>query len=351
MHSVVGHEHSRRQLAMAVRAGRLPQVLLVTGPQGVGKQRLGLWLGQLILCEDASDEPCGACRPCRQVLGLGHPDLHWFVPVPRPKSGQQDKQVEEVADLLAEVLEERRQRPLYPPPDGMAAHGVASARLLLRRAALTPAAGKKKVIVVGDAERLVPQESSPEAANALLKFLEEPPADTVVVLTAADPARVLPTVRSRAVPLRLGRLADREVQDFLEVHRKPVPKGPELTALLRTADGAIGRLAGGEEEGGSNQPGEAALAVLAAVRSGGVAGAERSIRQPPWQARGGFTAMLDALAATVAGEARTVAAAGRDPTGLSRALVRIQAARAEAQGNVNPQLLLAELTSGLAEEL
>nr|MBA3316639.1 DNA polymerase III subunit delta' [Gemmatimonadales bacterium] len=52
-----GHLETRRRLAKAVRAGTLPQVLLFTGPTGVGKQRLALWLGQLIFCERAGEEP------------------------------------------------------------------------------------------------------------------------------------------------------------------------------------------------------------------------------------------------------------------------------------------------------
>jgi hypothetical protein len=72
------------------------------------------------------------------VLGLGHPDVHWLMPVPRPKTAEPDKQVEEVEDLLGEVLEERRKQPLYGPPEGLAGHFVATARLIIRRAALRP---------------------------------------------------------------------------------------------------------------------------------------------------------------------------------------------------------------------
>src|SRR5262249_14208360 len=153
----------------------LPQTILLVGPPGVGKQRFGLWLGQAILCEDPQRSPCGACRSCLQVLGLGHPDLHWFMPVPRPTAGEPDKQIQEVEEAIGEVLEARRKSPLYGTGDGLLGHFVSTSRLLLRRAALTPAAGRKKVFVIAEADRLVPQEANPEAANALLKLLEEPP--------------------------------------------------------------------------------------------------------------------------------------------------------------------------------
>ena len=66
-----GHDAVRDRLSQAVRAGRLPQAILLHGPRGVGKQRLGLWLGQLILCEKDGREPCGTCQACRMAQNLG----------------------------------------------------------------------------------------------------------------------------------------------------------------------------------------------------------------------------------------------------------------------------------------
>ena len=108
------------------------------------------------------------------------------MPIPRPKAGDPDKQVDEAAESLAGIMEERRQQPLYTAPDGMASHPMASVRLLQRRASLTAVEGGPRVFIVGEADRLVPQESSPEAANALLKLLEEPPAGSLFVLTATE---------------------------------------------------------------------------------------------------------------------------------------------------------------------
>ena len=100
-----GHEGIRNRLAGALAAGRLPQALLFEGPPGVGKQRLALWLAQAILCEagPGNGEGCGACRACKLVLNLSHPDVHWFVPVEPPKkAADPDKLVDLVAEALAE---------------------------------------------------------------------------------------------------------------------------------------------------------------------------------------------------------------------------------------------------------
>lgn len=358
---LVGHSDARNRLALALRSGRLPQVLALSGPAGVGKQRLALWLAQLACCEQRELEPCQRCRACRLVTGLAYADLHWFVPIPRPKAADPDKAVEEAAQALAEVMEGRRSTPLYGPPDGMASHSMASVRLLHRQASLTAVEGGRRIFILGDAERLVPQESSQEAANALLKLLEEPPAGSLFVLTTVDPRRLLPTIRSRVVPIRLHRLKDEQVRAFLEEHLDPPVAAAALDQRVAMAAGSIGEALWAGEDAGKAY--HAAGQLLDAVLAGSAAGYERALRQAPFSARGEFTAMLDALADTL-GEAargslgqstrRPVAPAlirRGDPARLLRAMERVAEAREAAYGNVNPQILLAVLGEELAEVL
>src|SRR5467141_4298608 len=243
---LVGHERVKSKLAGAHASGKLPQALLLAGPRGVGKQRLALWLAQLIHCEAPSQEPCGRCRPCRLVVSLQHPDVHWFVPVELGKrggtsTGDADKQVDLVADALAEEMAARREQPLYAPVVGLASHPVASVRLLLKRLSLTPAMGKRKVFIVGDAERLIPQLGTEVAANALLKALEEPPADSVIIITAADPNALLPTVMSRVVLVRVARIADSDVTAFAQ-QTLGISSQAELAQRVAAAEGCIGKL-------------------------------------------------------------------------------------------------------------
>src|SRR5437899_6014975 len=219
-----GHEGIRHRLVGAIASGRLPQALLFEGPSGVGKQRLALWLAQALVCERAGGkaggevrEGCGECQPCKLVLNLSHPDVHWFVPLePSKKSGDADKQVDVAEEALAAEMAARREQPLYEPPSGVAIHGIAAIRLLLRRLALKPALGPRSVFVIGDAERLGPQGGTGGAANALLKALEEPPADTVFVLTSSEPDALLPTIQSRVVRVRVARNADSIVAVFAQ---------------------------------------------------------------------------------------------------------------------------------------
>lgn len=337
---LIGHEGVKTRLAGAHASGKLPQALLFAGPRGVGKQRLALWLAQLIQCEAPGQEPCGECRPCRFVLSLQHPDVHWFVPVELSKRGgssgggtDADKQIELVADALAEEMAARREQPLYAPVVGLASHPVASVRLLLKRLALTPAMGGRKVFIVGDAERLIPQLGTEVAANALLKALEEPPADAFTILTAADSNALLPTVLSRVVLIRVARIADSAVTAFAQQNLGFVSNA-ELTQRVTAADGCIGKLFATDAPR-SGQPDQAARFVEAPLLY--------ALGQVPFQARGGFTDMLDALADKLRSEAKR----GGDTEKLVEAIALVMDARDLAQGNVNPQLLAAVLAEDL----
>src|SRR5262249_1209816 len=306
---------------------KLPQAVLLAGPRGVGKQRLALWLAQLIHCEtprnggaSSQQEPCGECRSCRLVLSLQHPDVHWFVPLELSKRGSDaEKQIDAAADALAEEMAVRREQPLYAPVVGLASHPVAAIRLLLKRLALTPAMGKRKVFVLGDAERLIPQLGTEVAANALLKALEEPPADSVIIRTAADPNALLATILSRVVLVRVARIADSDVTAFAQ-QTLGIRSQAELEQRVTAVEGCIGKLfATDPRRSGQTDLGarftEAPLLF--------------ALGQTPFQARGGFTDMLDGLANRLRSEAKR----GGDTEKLVEAIALVMDARDLAQGN------------------
>jgi DNA polymerase III subunit delta' len=343
-----GHEGIRHRLVGAIASGRLPQALLFEGPRGVGKQRLALWLAQALVCEAPrgereQGEGCGRCRQCTLVLALSHPDVHWFVPLELgTRAADADKQVELVREALAEEMTARRAQPLYEPAAGLASHGIASVRLLLSRLALTPGLARRKVFILGEAERLVPQPGADVAANALLKALEEPPADTVFVLTAAEPDALPETVLSRVVRVRVARLADSIVAAFAQRHLGHAAQR-DMAQLVGAADGCIGKLLASGTRG--DQGAAAAERFLAAVTAGSVERYAFALAQQPFQARGAFTEMLDGLLRRLREHAR----AGRETGKVVAAISRVLEARVLAQGNVNPQLVAAVLGEAVAE--
>src|SRR3954470_18757277 len=178
-----GHAALKTQLHAANARGALPASLLFQGPRGIGKQRLALWLGQVILCEHPDRAPCGDCAQCKFTARLTHPDLHWFFPRPRLKD--QNPTPQEINSDLAEAIAERvAAGGMYAAPGGDAAIYVDTVRAIVQSAVMSPALARKKVYVVGDAERMVAQTGADQAANAFLKLLEEPPADTFIILTS-----------------------------------------------------------------------------------------------------------------------------------------------------------------------
>jgi DNA polymerase III subunit delta' len=348
-----GHDTLRARLLTAVSRGTLPASLLIHGPRGVGKQRLALWLGQLLLCESpGADGPCGKCRSCRYSRELGHPDLHWFFPRPRPKDS--DPSLDEVKNDFIDAIRERLEsNGIYAPPSGLEGIFIRTVHLVVQQAGMTPTIGSRKVFIVGDADRMIAQEGSDQAANAFLKLLEEPLPDTTVVLTTSEPATLLPTIRSRMIALRANPLSESHVRAFLEdplvtagLESYRLPKNIE--ERVRLANGAPGALLNASTAAEAHA---FASEMLGASRAGDAERFRLGLAFGSSRARGFFSDVLDALTALLHGSARDRAAVG-DDEGARRAASAVRAveeAKFRASGNVNPQLIGSALLRELAE--
>ena len=375
--ALIGHDEERSALAAALDRQQLPGSLLLHGPAGIGKQRLGLWLAQRMLCANPGKvEPCNECAPCKAVLKLQHPDVHWFFPMQRPKvSGGADRMGDALEEARAEELVHRRSEAMRASvPSETVGIFVAHVQTLRRLATARPAMGSRKIFLIGDAEYLVPQEASPEAANALLKVLEEPPADTTFILTAADPDSLLPTLRSRLLPVRVRPLPVDVVERTLIDTVAADAKAARLAARL--SQGSIGRalafLPAAGEPGALEDIRQDARALLAAALAPSAAGrltAAHSIA--PAGARGAFLDTLDFLALWVRDLAAAAEGAddlivnadasrwlkelsGAHPgaaAGAAEAMRRIEATRGLTTFNINPQLALAALLKDLGRAL
>ncbi len=163
---------------------RLPHALLLYGPQGVGKLALAERFAQLLLCEKRGQgtSPCGACDSCRWFLAGNHPDAR----IVEPKS---------VALALgrpapaAEEGEEEKTKPSIQIK-------IEQARALADFLNLFSHRGGRRIAIVHPAEDM-----NTATANSLLKNLEEPPAGAIFLLVSHHPSRLLPTIRSRCVPV------------------------------------------------------------------------------------------------------------------------------------------------------
>ncbi len=245
-----GQEGVCESLRRAAGAGLLGNSILFEGAFGVGKERTAFWLAQLVHCEHGT--ACGACTPCRKVLRLTHPDLLWMVPAPGEGAGSDGTDGEEGSRRQSErekfvesAMESRREEPFYIPrshrPLG---HSAASIRQLIAWCAKQPYEAERKVVIIRDADRM-----APGIANLFLKLLEEPPLDTILVLTTALPHRLLPTVLSRCVVYRFPLVEGDRIEAILREHRGVEKERAEV--LARLAQGSLLRaieLADGDDE-------------------------------------------------------------------------------------------------------
>ncbi len=344
-----GHRSLLERLASSALDGKLPASLLLHGPRGVGKQRLALALARTLLCDNSGPEPCEKCQSCRFTRDLTHPDLHWFFPRPRLDGNVSlDDVREDYGDAVAERV---KANGLYATPGGEESIFIAATRLLVHTAAISPAIARRKVFVVGDAERMVPQEGSDQAANAFLKLLEEPPADTTLILTSSEPGALLPTIRSRVVSVRVPPLRDTEVRAFLDdeiVRRGLRVDAGRVDELVQMAGGAPGRLIA-EDELTTALTAARRLLDAAASRDPGPR-FRASLGVGGKGARGRFSDTLDAMTALLHDRARSAARDGRDDEarGVATAVAVVEEIKELATGNVNPQLLTASLLRRLA---
>lgn len=367
-----GHDTLRASLSRALDRDALPATVLIHGMPGCGKQSLALWLARTRLCSGAGPRPCDRCGSCRLALRHEHPDIHWHFPVPRPKRAHGPERLAEALEAARhERLAAIRSQPLRAEGgDEIKGIYLAAVFTLRKQAHRRPAMSKEQFFVIGDAEHLVPQEASPEAANAILKLLEEPPDGTRFILTSGKPGSLLDTVRSRALPIYLPPLPAGVVASFLEEECGAGPEAATRAAVL--AQGSIGAALGYlDREGTQATQRSEALKLLRIATAGKRAEAFRAaLGFAPAGARGLLDLMgalqqwiRDLGAAGLGRDERVINAdelpflretANRlelTPDRVTQAVDQVERARMRALGNVNPQLFMGTLLLELEQTL
>lgn len=221
-------------LSRSFKRKRLAGTYLFYGPPGVGHWYTAMSLAALVNCEQPTEVDdlsvgCGQCRSCRTIMSLGSEAVHIAVPI-GPHKNQN-----ELIDLTSEIIEQKRKQPFsILRPEASAHIPVATARDIKKKLSLKASTGTTRVVLFYHMELM--KESS---ADALLKLIEEPPTDSILILTTGRPDNLLPTIRSRSQTIKLSRISQNVIEEIL---KRSDNIAPELAARsARLADGSLGR--------------------------------------------------------------------------------------------------------------
>ena len=239
---IIGQEDLKRHLAQSVDAGRVSHAQLFTGLSGSGALALAVAYVQYLCCRHRRDgDSCGECPDCKQIASLAHPDLHLVFPV--NKQGKKSGEVmrsDEFLPLFRTLFDERggyvSPQDWYDRLDlGKTLKGMIAAREIIRKLSFKSFEADYKTMLIW-----LPEAMNEEAANKILKILEEPWERTLFILVSEQPDRLLPTIISRTQEVCVPRIApdvlarvaaERGVSDPLQARNMARLAGGDLLEL------------------------------------------------------------------------------------------------------------------------
>jgi DNA polymerase III subunit delta' len=195
---ILGHQRQTETLRLALAKGRLHHAYLFAGPEGVGKRTLALALAKAIHCAERVDDFCGQCANCARIEDGNHPDVRTIEPL----AGKKEISIQQIREIEKQLN-------------------------------FRSFSGRKKIAVLDPATLM-----NLSAQNALLKTLEEPPQDSLLLLVATNTGGLLPTLRSRCLRLSFGCLQCEQVANYLA--SKKGLKREEADFLAAMAMGSLG---------------------------------------------------------------------------------------------------------------
>ena len=241
--SVIGQHVLKAKLLQTIREGRISHAQLFWGAEGTGNLPLALAYAQYLNCADRGEtDSCGVCPSCNKMQKLIHPDLHFAVPVNSTKSVTAEKKP--VTDyFLPQWRRALTDNPYLTEADWyetleienkQGRISVHEATRIIEKLNFKAFESEYKILILW-----LPERMGAEAANRLLKLVEEPPEKTVFLLVCEDTNRVIKTILSRAMPVRVPPIAADDLRDAL-MERRQLPEA-QAVKIARLSEGSYSR--------------------------------------------------------------------------------------------------------------
>ncbi|MFB6305457.1 MAG: ATP-binding protein [Flavobacteriales bacterium] len=230
---VIGNKELKQRLLRTTNEGRISHAQMLHGPVGCGNLPLTLAYIQYLQCEKPGNyDSCGECPSCKKMQNLIHPDLHLVFPIILSQK-EKIKTAEDLYDKWRELIQNNPYASLEDWHNSLESEnkqGIISVReseRLIEKLSLKPYEGKYKFALIW-----MPEKLRTEAANKLLKIIEEPPEDTLFILVTHAPENVLPTIRSRTQLLQVPRIHEEDIANYLRLKKNLNDKDARIISEL-----------------------------------------------------------------------------------------------------------------------
>lgn len=214
----IGHSSLQSHILNSIKNDHLPHAFLFYGNEGAGKEAFAIEVAKLLNCDKGPLHICQRCSHCIKIAGLEHPDVKFIFPIPAASTVK----LEDIGEAIRDKAQNPFRRTKFSGKNTFIS--IDAIRDLKREARFKLYEGKKKIFIITEADQM-----RPEAANALLKMLEEPPQNLMLILITSRIHRILPTIRSRC---QLVHFPPLDGDLIIKTIRKYTPDPPEHLARI-----------------------------------------------------------------------------------------------------------------------